>query len=140
MRAPALLAFVAIGVVFGGGRTASAAEPAPRPHTWSAPAAAPPAHPDTQPRRRGSAGKSRPSSTRSRAEAVLRTSRAVVSAARPETGPHGQRVQRALARLGSRVNTSDRDALRMAFRAYYAYRAAHPEKARKPYLYFVDYG
>ena len=139
MRAPTLLAFVAIGVLFGGGRTASAAAPAPRPNVWSAPAAATLARADTQPRRRGSAARSR-SSTQSRAAAVLRTSRAVVSAARPETGPQGQRVRRALARLGSRVNTSDRDALRMAFRAYYSYRAAHPEKVKKPYLYFVDYG
>ena len=139
MRAPTLLAFVAIGVLFGGGRTASAAAPAPRPNVWSTPASATLAHADTQPRRRGSAARSR-SSTQSRAAAVLRTSRAVVSAARPETGPQGQRVRRALARLGSRVNTSDRDALRMAFRAYYSYRAAHPEKVKKPYLYFVDYG
>jgi len=140
MRAPTLLAFVAAGVLFGGGRTASAAEPA-HPHVTSvlghAPPAATLAHPDTQPRRR--TGTSR-SSTRGRAEAVLRTSRAVISAARPEAGPTGRRVQRALARLGSRVDTSDRDALRMAFRAYYNYRAAHPEKVRKPYLYFVDYG
>jgi hypothetical protein len=28
----------------------------------------------------------------------------------------------------------------MAFTAYFAYKAAHPEKVRKPYLYFVDYG
>ena len=139
MRAPTLLAFVAIGVLFGGGRTASAAAPAPRPNVWSTSASATLAHADTQPRRRGSAARSR-SSTQSRAAAVLRTSRAVVSAARPEAGPQGQRVRRALARLGSRVNTSDRDALRMAFRAYYSYRAAHPEKVKKPYLYFVDYG
>lgn len=32
------------------------------------------------------------------------------------------------------------DALRLAFRAYYNFRAAHPEQVRKPYLYFVDYG
>lgn len=32
------------------------------------------------------------------------------------------------------------DALRLAFQAYYNYRAAHPEQVRKPYLYFVDYG
>ena len=92
---------------------------------------------DTAPRRRANGNRS---SRASRAGAVMRTSRAVVSAARLETGPQGRRVQRALARLGSRVNTSDRDALRMAFRAYYAYKAAHPEKVKKPYLYFVDYG
>jgi hypothetical protein len=31
-------------------------------------------------------------------------------------------------------------ALEDAFRSYFAYRAAHPEKVTKPYLYFVDYG
>jgi hypothetical protein len=32
------------------------------------------------------------------------------------------------------------EALASAFRGYFAYRAAHPEDVRKPYLYFVDYG
>ena len=32
------------------------------------------------------------------------------------------------------------DALDRAFRAYFSYRAAHPERVTKPYLYFVDYG
>lgn len=32
------------------------------------------------------------------------------------------------------------DALRQAFHAYFAYRSKHPERVRKPYLYFVDYG
>jgi hypothetical protein len=31
-------------------------------------------------------------------------------------------------------------ALEDAFRGYFAYKAEHPEKVRKPYLYFVDYG
>ena len=31
-------------------------------------------------------------------------------------------------------------ALEDAFRSYFAFKAAHPEKVRKPYLYFVDYG
>jgi hypothetical protein len=31
-------------------------------------------------------------------------------------------------------------ALEDAFRGYFAYRAAHPNVVRKPYLYFVDYG
>jgi len=31
-------------------------------------------------------------------------------------------------------------ALRDAFRSYFAYRAAHPGRVTKPYLYFVDYG
>jgi len=36
--------------------------------------------------------------------------------------------------------TSHPESLQRAFHAYYAYRARHPEKVRKPYLYFVDYG
>ena len=52
-----------------------------------------------------------------------------------------EEVEDALGALASRVRPmSDPDALRMAFRAYFAYRAAHPERVRKPYLYFVDYG
>ncbi|MDQ2665443.1 MAG: murein L,D-transpeptidase catalytic domain family protein [Gemmatimonadota bacterium] len=31
-------------------------------------------------------------------------------------------------------------ALEAAFKSYFAYKAAHPEKVHKPYLYFVDYG
>lgn len=31
-------------------------------------------------------------------------------------------------------------ALESAFRSYFAFKAAHPEKVQKPYLYFVDYG
>ncbi|MFL5539091.1 MAG: murein L,D-transpeptidase catalytic domain-containing protein [Longimicrobiaceae bacterium] len=136
MRSPNLIALVAAGVI-GTGAGLTHAAPA-RAATLSPAHAAPPhAHADTAPRRRASGSRV---THESRGEAVMRTSRAVVSAARLEGGPQARRVQRALARLGSRVNTSDRDALRMAFRAYYAYRAAHPEKVRKPYLYFVDYG
>lgn len=36
--------------------------------------------------------------------------------------------------------SSDPEALRVAFEAYYAYRAVHPDRVRKPYLYFVDLG
>jgi hypothetical protein len=32
------------------------------------------------------------------------------------------------------------EALRNAFRSYFAYKTAHPNEIRKPYLYFVDYG
>jgi hypothetical protein len=31
-------------------------------------------------------------------------------------------------------------ALEDAFRSYFAYKAAHPDEVKKPYLYFVDYG
>ena len=139
MRSPNLFALVAAGVIGTGTgltrtSTVHAAELTPRVATRAAP---PHAHPDTAPREHRSASRE---SEHPRAAAVLRTSRAVLGAARVETGPQALRVQRALARLGGRVNTSDRDALRMAFRAYYAYKAAHPEHVRKPYLYFVDYG
>jgi hypothetical protein len=32
------------------------------------------------------------------------------------------------------------EALEGAFRSYFAYKTAHPNEVRKPYLYFVDYG
>jgi hypothetical protein len=41
---------------------------------------------------------------------------------------------------GDVAKQSHPDALRLAFEAYYNYKAEHPEKVRKPYLYFVDYG
>ena len=51
------------------------------------------------------------------------------------------RVDAALRVLRSRVaRQSHPDALRYAFEAYFNFKAAHPEKVRKPYLYFVDYG
>jgi len=53
----------------------------------------------------------------------------------------GARVQRALHELISGVTHQSHPlALRYAFEAYYGYRAAHPDKVRKPYLYFVDFG
>jgi|GEM_PF-152050 len=112
------------------------ASPAPAPKSTS-PASAGTRTDPARPAARGEAAKP----AESRASAVLRASRAVLATAGVESGPQGAQVQRALARLGGRVReTSDRDALRLAFRAYYAYKAAHPEQVRKPYLYFVDYG
>lgn len=35
---------------------------------------------------------------------------------------------------------SDSHALADAFNSYFAYKTAHPDQIRKPYLYFVDYG
>ena len=47
----------------------------------------------------------------------------------------------ALEALASAVGTlSHPDALKDAFRSYYAYKAAHPDESIKPLLYFVDYG
>jgi hypothetical protein len=50
-------------------------------------------------------------------------------------------VEEALKALRPAVaRTSDSEALGIAFQAYYSYRQAHPERVRKPYLYFVDLG
>ncbi|HEX6558155.1 MAG TPA: murein L,D-transpeptidase catalytic domain family protein [Longimicrobiales bacterium] len=50
-------------------------------------------------------------------------------------------VQSAITALAPRVSRlSNDDALRIAFQAYYNFKASHPEQVRKPYLYFVDYG
>lgn len=51
------------------------------------------------------------------------------------------RDEAALAVLERRVTRlSHPDALRLAFQAYWNFRAENPEQVRKPYLYFVDYG
>jgi hypothetical protein len=72
---------------------------------------------------------------------VQRAARAVLSGVGIESGTATARAQAALTALRGQVRRqSDPDALRLAFRAYYNYRAAHPENVRKPFLYFVDYG
>jgi hypothetical protein len=51
------------------------------------------------------------------------------------------REEAALAILERRVaKQSHPEALRIAFEAYWRFRAAHPEQVKKPYLYFVDFG
>lgn len=56
-------------------------------------------------------------------------------------GPVDKRVAAALDRLAPYVRRSSHpEALRMAFQAYYNYRAANPGRVRKPYLFFVDFG
>ncbi len=53
-----------------------------------------------------------------------------------ETSTHN-----ALGTLASAVRPlSNPSALSDAFESYFAFKAAHPEQVRKPYLYFVDYG
>lgn len=50
-------------------------------------------------------------------------------------------VQTAVAKLSSVVGPLSRnDALEDAFHSYFAFKSAHPDEVRKPYLYFVDYG
>jgi hypothetical protein len=52
-----------------------------------------------------------------------------------------ERVEISIAGLAERVTLlSHPEALRQAFQAYHNYRAAHPLRVTKPYLYFVDFG
>lgn len=63
-----------------------------------------------------------------------------VSADEPVTGV-GRSAIRAVNELSRLVRPlSHPQALETAFRSYFAYRAANPQRVRKPYLYFVDYG
>ena len=67
--------------------------------------------------------------------------RAVLAGVGIESGAREAQVKTALGALGDKVaEQSYPDALKLAFEAYYSFKAAHPEKVRKPYLYFVDYG
>jgi len=50
-------------------------------------------------------------------------------------------TRNALDALASSVRRlSHPDALQDAFESYFAFRSEHPDRVRKPYLYFVDYG
>jgi hypothetical protein len=52
-----------------------------------------------------------------------------------------ERIEISIAELANRVpRLSHPDTLRQAFQAYHNYRAAHPLRVTKPYLYFVDFG
>jgi len=77
------------------------------------------------------------------AEAVEVAAAAPAAMAAPAETPDpvAERVRAALRALSPHVRrTSHPEALRMAFRAYYNYRAANPGRVRKPYLFFVDFG
>lgn len=57
------------------------------------------------------------------------------------TGMLSTRAKAALAALSSSVSRmSDPRALEDAFHSYFAFKSAHPDDVKKPYLYFVDYG
>lgn len=72
---------------------------------------------------------------------MVQTARAVLQGVGVESGAEKTQVELALDALSKKVRRqSDPRALQMAFQAYFAYKAEHPEKVRKPYLYFVDYG
>jgi hypothetical protein len=64
------------------------------------------------------------------------------ASARPErTSVVSASVDAALEALQTVVQPlSDPRALKDAFQVYFAFKAAHPEQVKKPYLYFVDYG
>ena len=68
---------------------------------------------------------------------------AVASATAEATGrgETAELASHALDALASNVRQlSHPDALRDAFESYFAFKSAHPDKVKKPYLYFVDYG
>jgi hypothetical protein len=76
-----------------------------------------------------------------RVPAPLRIARAVLRGVGIENESRESRVRTALDAFASRVREqSHPQALRLAFEAYYKFKAAHPDRVRKPYLYFVDYG
>lgn len=80
------------------------------------------------------------------AEPVVATAVSVAKVAAPvapvaPANPAGVLVANALTELSAHVvKQSDPDALRSAVTAYYAFKAAHPEQIKKPYLYYIDYG
>jgi hypothetical protein len=76
-----------------------------------------------------------------RTPVALQAARAVLEGFGIESGVENMRVSNALDALSPHVTRqSDPAALQSALQAYYNYRAKHPEKVRKPYLYFVDFG
>jgi hypothetical protein len=61
--------------------------------------------------------------------------------ARATVAPTGAKVATALGAFETVVRPlSHPNALTDAFRSYFAYKSTHPDRVRKPYLYFVDYG
>lgn len=82
-----------------------------------------------------------PAPARAPKPVALQAARAVLNGVGVESGVEKTRADVALDVLGKRVRRqSHPKALRMAFQAYYAYKAENPGKVRKPYLYYVDYG
>ena len=78
---------------------------------------------------------------------------AAVSFVSPKSAATSGAVETAAKREVSSVTTAALDAfssavrplsrpqaLEKAFRSYFAYKTAHPDEVRKPYLYFVDFG
>jgi len=69
------------------------------------------------------------------------TSNTSVADSAEVTGGLASLTRSALAAFTGAVRPLSRpEALESAFRSYFAYKAAHPDEVRKPFLYFVDYG
>jgi hypothetical protein len=108
------------GALVNGAEPAAARSAAPAPVVAAAPVAATP-----------------PAS----AQAVMKTARAVLHGVGVQSAVEKTQTDLALDALAGTVRKqSDPKALRMAFQAYYNYKAANPRDVKKPYLYFVDYG
>ena len=72
---------------------------------------------------------------------AMAKSDSAATAAAPAANAVSAEVSAALDALkGSVRQLSHPAALEDAFESYFAFRAAHPEQVKKPYLYFVDYG
>lgn len=82
-----------------------------------------------------------PAATPARAHPVAAGPAAVPTASVEEAYSPAALADAALDALRKHVRVeSHPDALRLAFQAYFNFKAAHPDQVRKPYLYFVDYG
>jgi len=69
------------------------------------------------------------------------TSSTAIADSSVEAGSLAGLTRSALAAFTGAVRPLSRpEALESAFRSYFAYKAAHPDEVRKPFLYFVDYG
>lgn len=73
--------------------------------------------------------------------ATVSTDSASATASTAARSPLATETKAALAALASAVRPlSHPQALADAFGSYFAFKAAHPDQVRKPFLYFVDYG
>jgi hypothetical protein len=86
-------------------------------------------------------GGNQPVASRSAADVEPEPARVAVRRADPVSDVVTERIEISVAALADRVpRLSHPEALRQAFQAYHNYRAAHPLRVTKPYLYFVDFG
>jgi hypothetical protein len=86
-------------------------------------------------------GGNQPVASRSAADVEPDPARVAVRRADPVSDVVTERIEISVAALADRVpRLSHPEALRQAFQAYHNYRAAHPLRVTKPYLYFVDFG